>query len=364
MVRTAKEFLTLLMAIGTYYSGLASVARRLSKSKIAILTYHSVGPTKAHAPSCLELSGMRVSLPEFRKQMQYVANHYNTVTMEEVITSILGKSVLPSHPCVVTFDDGYLDVYENAVPVLEELGLKATLYVMGRATATGEAPWLHALYGILDTMPLTDCASAFHKAAPEFFSGADVGKNEFCRQIWKYFRERDRSVRTRFLEDVRVTLGRNLRSDYRFLEDRHIRELRTKGFEIGCHSMDHEYMSSLRGDELGSDICRCSEVLGSILNGAPHLFSYPFGGRDSFDPRVIDALKKAGFTCSCTTVDGVNDRSTNPFMLYRIGVYTETTFPLFVFRLVGLQARSRKVYTLFNNLLPAPRIRSPKNLER
>ena len=131
------------------------------------------------------------------------------------------------------------------------------------------------------------------------------------------------------------------------MADNQIRALRDRGFEIGCHSMDHEYMSRLSDDELRSDVRRCKEALRSLLNVAPTLFCYPFGSRDSFDVRVIETLRREGFACSCTTTSGFNDNLTNPFALHRIAVYTGTNYPHFVSRVVGLEDRARKIYRLF-----------------
>ena len=170
MAWSAKELAISCLAGATHFSGLAGPVRRLTRSKIPILTYHSVSTPEGDVPSCLDLTRMRVTPREFRRQMEYVARHYNTVTLEDVLLSRSSESALPPHSCVITFDDGYLDVYENAVPVLEEFGLKATFFVIGRPTASRELPGLHAVHEILDRAPVTRCVSAFRKAAPDFFS--------------------------------------------------------------------------------------------------------------------------------------------------------------------------------------------------
>ena len=199
MEMTVKQLLISSAASVIHYSGLTALQRRLTRTKITILTYHSVGDSEEDVPSCLDLTGMRVSLRDFRKQMEYVARHYNTVTLEDVLRSRSGASTLPAHPCVITFDDGYLDTFENAVPVLEGLGLKATFFIIGCLTASRELPWLHAVHEILDTVPASRCVSAFQKAAPDFFSAGDASKSELIRRVRHYFHEHDRSTRERFL---------------------------------------------------------------------------------------------------------------------------------------------------------------------
>ena len=73
---------------------------------------------------------LAVSPNLFRQHMSYIAeNGYNTVDLYDLSRAIANKQELPPRPVVVTLDDGYRDNYENAFPVLKELGLKATFFV-------------------------------------------------------------------------------------------------------------------------------------------------------------------------------------------------------------------------------------------
>ena len=56
-------------------------------------------------------------------------NGYTTVSF--LICSLLWRGAAPEKPVVITFDDGYLSNYESAFPVLERLGMKATIFVIG-----------------------------------------------------------------------------------------------------------------------------------------------------------------------------------------------------------------------------------------
>ena len=108
---------------------LASGALRLisPSASTAILMYHSVMPDPAaHADS---LGCILHSETAFRAQMELLARHYHPVSLDEVVASLDGRKELPKRSVAVTFDDGYADNSEVAMPILNRLGIPATFSV-------------------------------------------------------------------------------------------------------------------------------------------------------------------------------------------------------------------------------------------
>ena len=94
---------------------------------IPTLMYHKIGD----APKGSELKKLWVTTAEFRAQMEYLKSHgYTTITFSEMRDIESGKLKAPAKPVVVTFDDGYANNYENAYPVLKELGLKGCIFLV------------------------------------------------------------------------------------------------------------------------------------------------------------------------------------------------------------------------------------------
>ena len=90
--------------------------------KIIVLNYHKV-------------DNMHISLsvrPEdFERQMKYLVEHnFHAITPQEMYAALVEGAELPENPVLITFDDGYLDNYTNAYPILKKYGLKATMFVI------------------------------------------------------------------------------------------------------------------------------------------------------------------------------------------------------------------------------------------
>ena len=112
--------------------------------KIPILTYHQVAEDNVRSPdsTCARDYTYR---SDFIAQMECLAaKGFTPVTHEEVYHWLTGQPSLPDRPIMITFDDGRLNVLENAFPVLASLGWRATVYVI-TALASGRSARGHAL---------------------------------------------------------------------------------------------------------------------------------------------------------------------------------------------------------------------------
>jgi peptidoglycan/xylan/chitin deacetylase (PgdA/CDA1 family) len=95
---------------------------------IPILTYHRVHPD--HETTVPDDQG-RVNLGEFRRQMEYlVAQGVKTVTHHDLAGWLHGGEALPDRPVAIDFDDNRLNIFENAFPILQEHGFRATVFTV------------------------------------------------------------------------------------------------------------------------------------------------------------------------------------------------------------------------------------------
>lgn len=89
---------------------------------VPVLNYHKVD-TLYHALS--------ISPQEFEEQMQFLSeNGYHSISPDQLLAYLKAGKPLPEKPILITFDDGYLDNYENAYPILKKYGFTATIFIV------------------------------------------------------------------------------------------------------------------------------------------------------------------------------------------------------------------------------------------
>ena len=98
--------------------------------KIPILMYHSINDNDAENKMVLPIN-------MFKEQILWLNyNNFNSLTLDEAIMA-LENDLIPENPIVITFDDGYVDNYENAFPILKENNIKATFFVITNFVGDG-----------------------------------------------------------------------------------------------------------------------------------------------------------------------------------------------------------------------------------
>ncbi len=96
-----------------------------------ILMYHRVQPYATG-------SEYVVTTEQFKRQVQWLQEQgYQTITVADLVEAIRVGKYLPHKPIILTFDDGYRDVYQNAYPILQQAGYTGTMYLIEKSLNDG-----------------------------------------------------------------------------------------------------------------------------------------------------------------------------------------------------------------------------------
>lgn len=112
----------------------------VAAARVPILMYHYVSVPPSGDRVRYNLT---VTPEDFATQMTYLAvNGYRPITLAQLTNHLLDGAPLPDRPIVLTFDDGYADNYDHAVPVLGRLGFTATFFVITGFVDAGRAGYM------------------------------------------------------------------------------------------------------------------------------------------------------------------------------------------------------------------------------
>ncbi|MCB9897152.1 MAG: polysaccharide deacetylase family protein [Planctomycetes bacterium] len=299
-------------------------AFRGSRQGIPVLMFHCVG-----SPASTDyLPGhMKISEGKLRKLLALLARSgYSTRTVSDVLADLEGEA-LPADRVALTFDDGYRDNHDVLLPILQEQGATATIYVQ-TGPMKGRLNWLHHYFWVLHAQGphalaelLAQQLGKEHQRADLRSLPPDPTAAEYeMKRFLKYEvtpEDRDR-VLARIFSDLGGDDAELARAVY--LGPDECRALDKAGVELGAHTVNHLILSSLDATRQRLEIEGSLRDLESWLGHGVQTFAYPYGRTWDFNEATLQILAELGFRGALTAMPGLNDRGTPRFELRRLAV--------------------------------------------
>jgi peptidoglycan/xylan/chitin deacetylase (PgdA/CDA1 family) len=294
--------------------------RRTLRPPLVILRYHAVGDPEAVGRYVHP--GLALSAVRFRDHVRLLARRFRIIVPDE-IPEVIASSERERRPAVlITFDDGYIDNYEIATPILTEEKARGAFYIATRPLNPGAWLWTSELWRVLPHLPAKEV-----RLPPDRRVAIPADKKErqkVGRQLTVWLSAMPEDQREEVLIDLwaRTALPRGDGLAGTFVTPRHLREMRAAGMAIGAHTRSHPQLDLLapayRGPELSGSRADLEEILGEPVT---HL-AYPNpGGHGTIEPPVRDAAERIGFRTAVTSVTGRIDDATDLLRLPRLGIY-------------------------------------------
>jgi len=297
---------------------LATGALRLIShgASAAILMYHSVMPDPAaHADS---LGDIIHSEAEFRAQMQVLSREYRAVSLAEVVDSLREGKEIPRRSVVVTFDDGYTDNCEVAMPILNELGIPATFYITVDCVEQRKLPWPSRLRFVFRKTNLRAWSDGHGKS----WSLQGLGSRERaflascdnCCQLSGHAQEN-------FVRGVEEQLQAAVPTDASSLMMTydHVTSLVRCGHIVGSHTMTHPNMAYITEGEAKVELAESKKRMERELRTPIVHFAYPCPAMTPhWSERTVAQSRSVGYESAVTTNGGVTRGGDDPLSLKRV----------------------------------------------
>jgi peptidoglycan/xylan/chitin deacetylase (PgdA/CDA1 family) len=233
--------------------------------RVVVLLYHRVSDELRDS--------LTVGIEQFDAQMEWLRRHHQIVSIADIIHGKVPRNT--ARPVIaVTFDDGYLDNYEHAVPILLRHQVPAAFFVSTGAIGTTEG----------------------------------------------------------FPHDVK-RLGKALPT----MTWEHLRHMRDLGFVIGSHTVTHLDCGSADMETVQRELVESRDTLKRNLDLDEVFFAYPFGGRANMNPAVLQMVKEVGYAGCLSAYGGFIRGPIDSYCIERTGIGANHTMLAFRARLEGFQ---------------------------
>jgi peptidoglycan/xylan/chitin deacetylase (PgdA/CDA1 family) len=288
--------------------------RKRWQGNAIILMYHRVDHVQCDPWE------LNVSPENFEHQLKCLKK-YNVIGMSELTESISENKNL-KNSIALTFDDGYLDNFTHAAPLLKKYNLPATFYITTGNIGTDQKFWWDELQNIIllaDLLPekisltiagenfafdLADEAKLNQKLFSEIKTWHAEGKPINKRtalyfSLWKKLQALGPGARSNALHEIKQHANANSVSSGQMMNWEQVQSLGTeKLFSIGAHTINHPALGMHSASFQKKEIDDSRSVLKEKLNKEIFGFAYPHG---NYNRETISILNEESFHHAVTT---------------------------------------------------------------
>ena len=283
-----------------------------------------------------------ISTEVFDAQMSYLARNYRVLSIGEIFRRIENGLEIEPYTIAITFDDGYRDNLTCAHPILKKYRLPATVFVATGYIGSDGAIWNDQVSWAFKHTNRKDFALEIANQHLVLSLDSESDKIRSLSLVLETLKGVSDFEKSCIADSVVAELnGKKAKCGKLMLGWAELRQMVEEGWEIGSHTVNHVILTRVKAGVVSDELRQSKETLQRELQRPISLFAYPNGKQVDFDLSIKDLLRQAGYRAAVTTLDGLNDASTDPFEMRRRSAW-ESYLPCFATRLLHLYRKETK----------------------
>jgi peptidoglycan/xylan/chitin deacetylase (PgdA/CDA1 family) len=293
----------LIAACGKYVGVNSLLAALPTRSVLLVLNYHRIG----NAGDCpYDSEVFSATADTLDDQVRFLKRRFHIASIDEAVEIVRNGKFPRSSILLLTFDDGYLDNYQSAFPILAAHKVQGAFFLPTAFVGTNRTPWWDAIAFIVKhsrrrkfrlTYPAErEIDLDAHGVSQAVRWAIALYKSEAARDPERFFA---------MLEDACGT-PRPDGAERCFLNWEEAAEMAAGGMAIGSHTHNHEILSKLSERDQFLELSTSKRILEERLGVPVRALAYPVGLRDSFSAQTQAAAGAAGYAIAFSFYGGFN----------------------------------------------------------
>ncbi len=301
-------------------TGFTRAGRGLWKKSLTVINYHRIAnPYRADFDSFKP--NVSATPEDFDRQMDYLARWFHVVSLREIVEWLDGGRELPPYSALITFDDGYLDNYTSAFPILRRHQFPALIFLTTGHIGTDAAfYWDLAAYCFCHTQHQR---ITFPGGAIQRWSNP-AQREEVLRDWIESLKGVPHSEKQVWVQRLPAELGVSIPAGYfrgLMMSWEQVREMQQAGIEFGAHTIHHPILTRISLEEVRQEVEGSKSKIEEETAGTVLGFAYPNGQSSDLDARIEKVVADSGIRAAFTLLNGpspLGEVRRNPHAIRRI----------------------------------------------
>jgi peptidoglycan/xylan/chitin deacetylase (PgdA/CDA1 family) len=310
-----------LLAQALFWSGATFLFGQLpERDLLLVLNYHRIG-NRDDDP--FDPDVFSATEDQFNEQISYLKRRVSLVTLQEAVAFAGGTINEKNRRCrvLITFDDGYLDNYEAAFPILRSHGVQGVFFLATSMVGSCSVPWWDRIAFVIKTA--RQRRFSLHYPADLAIDLVGNGMTKSLRDVLDLYKRPGNADPERFIRELEEEAqGDDLPGTRRrFLNWDEAREMIAGGMAIGSHTHTHTVLSQLEPDQQRQELAQSRRLLKKQLGIEADVLAYPVGATSSFSDQTQQLAQEVGYRAAFSFHGGTNlPGMTRRYDIKRLGV--------------------------------------------
>lgn len=287
-----------------------------ARARLSILIFHRV---------LAELDPLFPDEPDrarFNQVLGWLRRWFQVLPLDEAVRR-LEERRLPARAAAITFDDGYADNAEQALPLLRQHGLPATFFV-ATGFLDGGRMWNDEVIEAL-RHSRAERVNLDALGLGAFFLDTIAARRRCIDAVLAAIKYLEPARRTQAVADVTAAAGTPPPRRALMMSSAQVRELHRAGMQVGAHTCTHPILARCTDAQAAAEIAGSKHALETLLQAPVPLFAYPNGKPwDDYDARHVQMAREAGFAAAVSTAPGAASQTSDHFQLPRFSPWDRT----------------------------------------
>lgn len=291
----------LLLSKVLYYSGLLNIYSKFNSQNIVIFNYHRIYDNSLD--TAFDRGVFGPSSHQFEMHMRWIRRNTDVLSLDQLIDIICNKKEITKLSSLVTFDDGYIDNYTLAYPILKRYDIPAIFFVPTDQINSRTLGW----WDIIAFLINNSTKPYFHHEDKKYtFDNKEQVIRDF-QQIKKTTPEsKTKHLLNQLSETLEVDLPDTTIQSQELMSWQEIKEVSQNGITIGSHTHSHRVLSTIDEIEQETELTISKNILEKELGTAIRSIAYPVGNYQHFSEKTMSIASRCGYDIAFSFNTGVN----------------------------------------------------------